>query len=300
MPRKSATNNKLNLLQFEPGPAELNIARYSLFFQAEDGIRDYKVTGVQTCALPISRRGARRGVARRGAGTIRTADPPPAHRRTRTDATAGASARTGQAAADDAGANGGEARGDATGWREACGSGLRREARYTWRRTAWRTRRASACVPRAAAPDDTEHAGWAAAAAVAAGAYAAARPGASRHAAAAAAVSAAAAVRPAPPGPAPGHDAPRAALGSRHPGGACRTAADHPHHHPRGGDDGEGPRRQARRAREGRPRQAADEAHDDDHQQHARRRDREGHRARFRRRDRDAQLRRGASLGRNG
>src|SRR2546426_9018551 len=29
------------------------------FFQAEDGIRDYKVTGVQTCALPISsRRGA--------------------------------------------------------------------------------------------------------------------------------------------------------------------------------------------------------------------------------------------------
>src|SRR5688500_19391182 len=26
------------------------------FFQAEDGIRDYKVTGVQTCALPISLR----------------------------------------------------------------------------------------------------------------------------------------------------------------------------------------------------------------------------------------------------
>src|SRR5256885_3508214 len=26
------------------------------FFQAEDGIRDYKVTGVQTCALPICRR----------------------------------------------------------------------------------------------------------------------------------------------------------------------------------------------------------------------------------------------------
>src|SRR5205807_7470975 len=26
---------------------------YSFFFQAEDGIRDYKVTGVQTCALPI-------------------------------------------------------------------------------------------------------------------------------------------------------------------------------------------------------------------------------------------------------
>src|SRR5205807_7932015 len=27
--------------------------RLSFFFQAEDGIRDYKVTGVQTCALPI-------------------------------------------------------------------------------------------------------------------------------------------------------------------------------------------------------------------------------------------------------
>src|SRR5688500_20309296 len=26
----------------------------SFMFQAEDGIRDYKVTGVQTCALPIS------------------------------------------------------------------------------------------------------------------------------------------------------------------------------------------------------------------------------------------------------
>src|SRR5256885_10818580 len=45
------------------------------FFQAEDGIRDYKVTGVQTCALPIYQRqhlalpvgqpgeGAGRGVA---------------------------------------------------------------------------------------------------------------------------------------------------------------------------------------------------------------------------------------------
>src|SRR5256885_11795488 len=29
---------------------------YVFFFQAEDGIRDYKVTGVQTCALPIFER----------------------------------------------------------------------------------------------------------------------------------------------------------------------------------------------------------------------------------------------------
>src|SRR5256885_3632122 len=28
------------------------------FFQAEDGIRDYKVTGVQTCALPICSAGS--------------------------------------------------------------------------------------------------------------------------------------------------------------------------------------------------------------------------------------------------
>src|SRR5688500_20266938 len=35
---------------------------FFFFFQAEDGIRDYKVTGVQTCALPICthRRGRRR------------------------------------------------------------------------------------------------------------------------------------------------------------------------------------------------------------------------------------------------
>src|SRR5256885_2940164 len=29
------------------------IISFFFFFQAEDGIRDYKVTGVQTCALPI-------------------------------------------------------------------------------------------------------------------------------------------------------------------------------------------------------------------------------------------------------
>src|SRR2546426_12138425 len=39
------------------------------FFQAEDGIRDYKVTGVQTCALPISR--SRRPPRRRGGPSSR-------------------------------------------------------------------------------------------------------------------------------------------------------------------------------------------------------------------------------------
>src|SRR5256885_9938754 len=32
---------------------EVCVYLFSFFFQAEDGIRDYKVTGVQTCALPI-------------------------------------------------------------------------------------------------------------------------------------------------------------------------------------------------------------------------------------------------------
>src|SRR5256885_3399926 len=31
-----------------------SLLQFFFFFQAEDGIRDYKVTGVQTCALPIS------------------------------------------------------------------------------------------------------------------------------------------------------------------------------------------------------------------------------------------------------
>src|SRR5436309_15334294 len=42
------------------------------FFQAEDGIRDFHVTGVQTCALPISRRAP---CGRRCPGP-----PPPARR----------------------------------------------------------------------------------------------------------------------------------------------------------------------------------------------------------------------------
>src|SRR2546430_12874198 len=35
---------------------------FVFFFQAEDGIRDLTVTGVQTCALPIYRWAPRRGV----------------------------------------------------------------------------------------------------------------------------------------------------------------------------------------------------------------------------------------------
>src|SRR5258706_5985108 len=34
----------------------IEFLRFVFFFQAEDGIRDWSVTGVQTCALPISSR----------------------------------------------------------------------------------------------------------------------------------------------------------------------------------------------------------------------------------------------------
>src|SRR5437879_13289503 len=46
-----------------------------VFFQAEDGIRDTSVTGVQTCALPIL------FDQRARAGRIRPAAPAPARRR---------------------------------------------------------------------------------------------------------------------------------------------------------------------------------------------------------------------------
>src|SRR5256885_4574394 len=38
----------------EGGASPARCTRRRFYFQAEDGIRDYKVTGVQTCALPIS------------------------------------------------------------------------------------------------------------------------------------------------------------------------------------------------------------------------------------------------------
>src|SRR2546430_5007001 len=39
----------------------LEVSHHFFFFQAEDGIRDLTVTGVQTCALPISIGSNRRG-----------------------------------------------------------------------------------------------------------------------------------------------------------------------------------------------------------------------------------------------
>src|SRR5260370_23856810 len=37
----------------EEAEMSIGFAYYKFFFQAEDGIRDSSVTGVQTCALPI-------------------------------------------------------------------------------------------------------------------------------------------------------------------------------------------------------------------------------------------------------
>src|SRR5438093_1371582 len=39
----------------------LHLIVFFFFFQAEDGIRDWSVTGVQTCALPIYRNSGRVG-----------------------------------------------------------------------------------------------------------------------------------------------------------------------------------------------------------------------------------------------
>src|SRR5690606_41119525 len=53
--RLATKSNQINLL-------------FSFFFQAEDGIRDFHVTGVQTCALPIYGAGPQRGDVGAGVG----------------------------------------------------------------------------------------------------------------------------------------------------------------------------------------------------------------------------------------
>src|SRR5207249_6612741 len=56
--RGSSRTRQSRWLHFERGPLidaiALGTVSYFFFFQAEDGIRDRNVTGVQTCALPIS------------------------------------------------------------------------------------------------------------------------------------------------------------------------------------------------------------------------------------------------------
>src|SRR5699024_11860892 len=47
---------------------------YIFFFQAEDGIRDRNVTGVQTCALPIFYTGAPQNTRRRAIEDLKIAE----------------------------------------------------------------------------------------------------------------------------------------------------------------------------------------------------------------------------------
>src|SRR5256885_10386750 len=51
VPSRGGRERRVAAVDIERAVAEGVI--FFFFFQAEDGIRDYKVTGVQTCALPI-------------------------------------------------------------------------------------------------------------------------------------------------------------------------------------------------------------------------------------------------------
>src|SRR5256885_12559247 len=55
---RGATATRIHSMDIPPELATM-LGDLFVFFQAEDGIRDYKVTGVQTCALPIFGHGAR-------------------------------------------------------------------------------------------------------------------------------------------------------------------------------------------------------------------------------------------------
>src|SRR5690606_40670320 len=45
--------NTVHALNILINPKKMYMCAFFFFFQAEDGIRDFHVTGVQTCALPI-------------------------------------------------------------------------------------------------------------------------------------------------------------------------------------------------------------------------------------------------------
>src|SRR5256885_10947687 len=62
--RRDEVFENINTLMDNAGARQVTVIYVLLFvvffFQAEDGIRDYKVTGVQTCALPICGAGFRK------------------------------------------------------------------------------------------------------------------------------------------------------------------------------------------------------------------------------------------------
>src|ERR1039457_2913077 len=61
--------------RFTDIPVFLRFILDFFFFQAEDGMRDYKVTRVQTCALPICGACWKAAVATRWGWTARTTEP---------------------------------------------------------------------------------------------------------------------------------------------------------------------------------------------------------------------------------
>src|SRR3712207_8510846 len=76
--RKEKTRNKWQDGMQEDLDREMNLTADKgvvfIFFQAEDGIRDIGVTGVQTCALPIWR-GAPRSASRRRSRRVGSPSP---------------------------------------------------------------------------------------------------------------------------------------------------------------------------------------------------------------------------------
>src|SRR6266850_5239747 len=111
---------------------------YVFFFQAEDGIRDYKVTGVQTCALPISGR----GVPARGRRGARRGDGPRAAR------SRGAGPRPAGSRSGRRGACRGSARTSGAGGRRDAGNGKRRSVLERTARCGRRARGGGAQAPR--------------------------------------------------------------------------------------------------------------------------------------------------------
>src|SRR5256885_364170 len=53
VPRSDQVQAENKRADKDSDPTKGSKEKKAFFFQAEDGIRDYKVTGVQTCALPI-------------------------------------------------------------------------------------------------------------------------------------------------------------------------------------------------------------------------------------------------------
>src|SRR2546430_16910229 len=74
---------------------------FFFFFQAEDGIRDLTVTGVQTCALPICSRPVRRSTPSDRRRSVAAYKRRPVRRRRRTDGCRGEEKMAGAGRTDD-------------------------------------------------------------------------------------------------------------------------------------------------------------------------------------------------------